>query len=215
MENDGAFQPVIHARRTKQSGGAARLCRFLSSALSDLASCALLVVAAAVRISAGVSAATTAMGLVTGMSSTAAARRGLMGSAGMLHSGMACAGTRTASIRTRSVAAALVAVLAAVLATVLAIGHSARTAVVAASAFAAESMAAPAVAIAPAAPRPHPEEDAIVEISRPVIAHGRALVGRIAVIAVRAGGLNADVHHKLGLGGRRQGQAGEQCSSAK
>jgi hypothetical protein len=49
-----------------------------------------------------------------------------------------------------------------------------------------EAMAAPAVAIAPAGPGANAQEDAVVEVPRPVIAIGRAAIGRIFVIAILA-----------------------------
>ena len=100
---------------------------------------------------------------------------------------------------------------AAGLAAAAAIGRAPRSAVVASSAFAHKAMAAPAVAVAPSAPWAHAQEDAVVEVPRPVIAIGRAGIRRIAVVAVRTARLNADVNHKLRLSRWRQGQAGKQC----
>jgi hypothetical protein len=101
--------------------------------------------------------------------------------------------------------------------TVATVGDSARTAMIAASAFTAEAMPAPAMAIAPAAPRAHAQEDAVVEVSRPVITHGRALVRRVAVVTVRTDGLNADIDVDLRASRRRQGQAhsNDQCCCAE
>lgn len=92
-----------------------------------------------------------------------------------------------------------------------AIRHVPRSAVIASSAFAHKAMAAPAVTVAPSAPGPHPQEDAVVEVPRPVIAIGRAGIRRIAVVAIRTAWLNADIHGNLRLGRWRQGQASEQC----
>jgi hypothetical protein len=52
----------------------------------------------------------------------------------------------------------------------------------------AEAMATPAVVIAPASPWAHAQEDAVIEVPRPVIANGRAGVRRIAVVAVGTDG---------------------------
>jgi hypothetical protein len=65
-------------------------------------------------------------------------------------------------------------------------GLIAAAAAVAASATISEAMAAPAVAIAPAGPGTNTQEDAVVEVPRPVIAIGRAAIGRIFVIAILA-----------------------------
>jgi hypothetical protein len=56
----------------------------------------------------------------------------------------------------------------------------------------AEAMCAPSVAIAPTGPRAHAQKNAVVEVSRPIEAHGRAAVRRIVVIAVGAVRLDAD-----------------------
>lgn len=71
--------------------------------------------------------------------------------------------------------------------------HSA-AAVIASAAFAAEAMPAPAVVITPARPGPHAQEDAVVEIARSVIAHRRAGIRGVIVIAIRAVRLDADNH---------------------
>ena len=74
-----------------------------------------------------------------------------------------------------------------------------------------KAVTAPAVAVAPSAPWAHAQEDAVVEVARPVIAVGRAGVRRIAVVAIGAGWLNADINHELRLSCRRDGQARDQC----
>jgi hypothetical protein len=56
---------------------------------------------------------------------------------------------------------------------------------------------APAVAIAPAGPWAHAQEDSIIEISRAVETVGRAGVWRIVVIAISAHRRNADADHDL------------------
>jgi hypothetical protein len=87
--------------------------------------------------------------------------------------------------------------------------------VIASSAAVHEAMTAPAVAVAPSGPGAHAQEDAIVEISRPVEAAGRARVRRIVVVTPRANRLNANVDHHLCLGCWRQGQAREQCCTTE
>jgi hypothetical protein len=78
-----------------------------------------------------------------------------------------------------------------------------------------EAMTAPAVAVTPSGPRAHAQEDAVVEISGPVEAAGRARVRRIVVVTPRADRLNANVDHYLRSRYRRQGQAREQCYTAE
>ena len=80
-----------------------------------------------------------------------------------------------------------------------AIGHGAAAAAIAPAAAIDEAMAAPAVAIAPAGPWAHAQEDAVVEVARPVKSIGRAGVGRIVVIAVGTDRLNADADYDLRL----------------
>ncbi len=77
------------------------------------------------------------------------------------------------------------------------IGRGAAAATIASAATVTEAMAAPAVAIAPAGPWAHAQEDAVVEVPRTVKANGRAGVRCIVVVAVRTDGLNADVNHNL------------------
>jgi len=79
-----------------------------------------------------------------------------------------------------------------------------------------EAMSAQAVAIAPAGPWAHAEEDAVVEVPWAVKAVGRAGVRRVVVVAVLANGLNtnADADDDLRLCCRREGQAREQCCSS-
>jgi hypothetical protein len=80
----------------------------------------------------------------------------------------------------------------------------------------AETMAAPAVAVAPACPGTHAQEDAAVEVPRPVKAIGRAGVRRIVVIAVRTYGWSVDVNNNLSLSHWHQDKARQQrCSSEK
>ena len=121
----------------------------------------------------------------------------------------ASAGLCPAGTGSRCVAANLAA--AARLSAAGAIGYTPRSAVIASSAFARKAMAAPAVAIAPAAPGAHAQENAVVEVPWPVVTIGRAGIRRIAVVAIRTAWLNADVNQNLRWSRWRQGQAGEQC----
>jgi hypothetical protein len=93
------------------------------------------------------------------------------------------------------------------------IGCISAATVVASAAFADKAMITPAVAIAPAGPWAHAQEDAAVEVSRPVEAIRRASVGCVVVVAVGTDGLNADADGNLRVRHRRQGQAREQCCS--
>jgi hypothetical protein len=63
-------------------------------------------------------------------------------------------------------------------------GRLAAAATITSSTTVAEAMATPAVAVAPAGPRPHAQEDAAVKIPRPVKSIGRAGIRCIVVIAV-------------------------------
>src|SRR5579863_8799161 len=92
-----------------------------------------------------------------------------------------------------------------------AIGHATRSAVVVTAAFVHKSVTAPSVAVAPTTPGAHTQEDAVVEVSRPVITVGRAGVRRIAVVTIRADWLDSDVNNELSLSRRRNGQARDQC----
>jgi hypothetical protein len=75
-------------------------------------------------------------------------------------------------------------------------------------------MLTPAVAIAPAGPWAHAQEDAAVKVARSVEAIGSAGVWSIVVIAVGADRLNADADFDLRLSRWRQGHAHNQsCSS--
>ncbi len=75
------------------------------------------------------------------------------------------------------------------------------------STTAGEAMAAPTVLIAPARPWTHAQEDAVIEIARPVKAIGRASVWRIVVVAVGTDGLNtyADENLRVSLWRESQG----------
>jgi hypothetical protein len=96
------------------------------------------------------------------------------------------------------------------------IGFIAAPAVIAASAAITEAMFAPSVSVAPAGPGTHTEEDAVVEVSWPVKAIGRAAVGRVVVVAVGANRWNADFDVYLSLRRRHQDQSGEQyCGTEK
>ena len=80
-----------------------------------------------------------------------------------------------------------------------------------------EPMPAPAVAITPAGPWAHAQEDPVIEVSRPVEPIGRAGIRRIVVIAVLANRLNTNAYanHNLRLRRRRQGHTREQCCSTE
>ena len=86
---------------------------------------------------------------------------------------------------------------------------------IAASAGLDKAVTAPAVSIAPTSPRTHAKEDAVVEVAGTVEAHGRAGIGCVIVVAVRAYRLNADANDDLGRGGRREGYACQQCRSTE
>ena len=79
-------------------------------------------------------------------------------------------------------------------ATVTVIGYAARSAVVASTAFTTEAVPAPAVTIAPAPPGSHAQEDAVIEIARPIITVGRACIGCIAIVAIGTDRLNPDAN---------------------
>jgi hypothetical protein len=52
----------------------------------------------------------------------------------------------------------------------------------------------PAVAIAPVGPWAHAQEDAVIEVARPIITVGRAGIGCIAVVAIGTDRLNPDAN---------------------
>jgi hypothetical protein len=80
-----------------------------------------------------------------------------------------------------------------------------------ASATAAEAMSAPAVAIAPVRPRANAQEDAVIEIARPIKTTGRAAVRRIVIVAVGTDRwIYADADSDLCAGHWHQGQGYEQ-----
>ena len=80
------------------------------------------------------------------------------------------------------------------------IGGITAIAVIVSSSAADEAMAAPAVAVAPAGPWTHAQEDAVIEIARPVKANRRAGVRRVVVITVGTGRLNTNDHLHLRVG---------------
>ena len=80
------------------------------------------------------------------------------------------------------------------------------SAVIASSTIIHKAMSAPAVAIAPARPRPHAQEDSVVEVSRPVEANRRAGIRRVVVVAIRANRLDTDVNDDLCI------RSGRQCA---
>jgi len=94
------------------------------------------------------------------------------------------------------------------------LGFPASASVVAATAFTMEAMFAPAVCIAPAGPGAYAEENAIVEVPRPVKSIGRASVGRSFVIAPLTDGWDADFDGNLSFCSRHNGQSRKQyCRS--
>jgi len=97
------------------------------------------------------------------------------------------------------------------------IGRVTAAAAIAAAAPVYEPMTAPPVAISPARPWAHAQEDAVVKVSRPVKAIRRAGVGRVVVIAVRTYRLNAnaDANDDLRLGRRRHSHARQQSRGAE
>src|ERR1700691_2918258 len=80
------------------------------------------------------------------------------------------------------------------------------------SSSAVEAMFAPAVAVAPVRPWTDAQEDAVIEIARPIKTTGRTAVRCIVVIAVGTDRLNADADADANLcaGGWRQAQGDEQ-----
>ncbi len=89
---------------------------------------------------------------------------------------------------------------------IAAIGESAAAAAIVSSPAAAKAMAAPAVSIAPTGPRTHAEEDAVVEIPRPVKSVGRAGVWSVVIVTIGADRWNADADHNLRGSRWRKGQ---------
>jgi len=106
---------------------------------------------------------------------------------------MTSTGARAVGTRSGSVAVDL----AAAAGKIAAIGRRPAAAVVASSAFAHKAMSAPAVAVAPTGPWAHAQEDAVVEVPRPVKAIGRARVWRIVVVAILANWLNTNADKDL------------------
>ena len=91
------------------------------------------------------------------------------------------------------------------------------TAAIASATAVNEPMPTPAVAITPAGPGAHSQEDPVIEVSRPVKTIGRAGIRRIVVVAVLANRLNTNAYpnHNLCLCRRRQGNTREQCCSTE
>jgi hypothetical protein len=92
-----------------------------------------------------------------------------------------------------------------------AIGCGTTSAGISSSAAAAETMVTPAVAIAPAGPWAHTQENAVVEVAWSVEADWSAGVGRIVVVAVGTNRWNTDIDDDLRFGRWRDGQGCEQC----
>ena len=95
---------------------------------------------------------------------------------------------------------------------------SAATVIVSSVAMIEVAMFAPSVGIAPAGPWAHAQEDAVVEVIRPVKALGRASVRPSFVVAELANGWFADFNDNLRVSLWRwchQGQARKQCCRAE
>src|SRR5271154_1183354 len=73
-----------------------------------------------------------------------------------------------------------------------------------------EAMFAPAMSVAPVRPGSHSQEDAVIEIARPIKTTGRAAIRCVVVIAIGTDRLNADAHANLRVGGWHQDPRGEQ-----
>jgi hypothetical protein len=98
-------------------------------------------------------------------------------------------------ITTAAAAAIAVITTTAAMSPVAVLGLIAAAAVIPSAAAIPEAMAAPAVAITPTGPGAYAQEYAVVEVPRPVIAIGRALIGRIFKETIRASrGRTADVN---------------------
>jgi hypothetical protein len=94
---------------------------------------------------------------------------------------------------------------------VAAIGHSSTATMIASAALTYEAVPTPAVAIAPASPWTHAEEDPVVEVPWPVISIRRAGVRRVVVVAISASRWNTDADHDLRRSRWRKGQPRQQC----
>ena len=139
------------------------------------------------------------------MTTAAAVRRGCMSAAAVCWRCVRCVHAPCTGMGNRGVATSPVVATSAV----IVVGGRCVTAVavIASAPLTGEAMGAPSVTIAPSGPRSHAQEDAIVEIARPVKAHGGAAVGSIVVIAVGAYGLNADANDNLRMSRWRDGQS--------
>ena len=74
-----------------------------------------------------------------------------------------------------------------------------------------KAMLAPSVTVAPASPRAHAQEDAVVEISRPIEAARCAGIRRIVVVAPGTYWLNSNVNTDLSLRRRCYGPQRPEC----
>lgn len=92
-----------------------------------------------------------------------------------------------------------------------AIGRGATSAGIPSSATAAETVVAPAVAIAPTGPWAHSQENAVIEVAWSVEAIRSACVRRIVVVAIGANRWSTDIDDNLRPGRWRDGQGCEQC----
>jgi hypothetical protein len=91
------------------------------------------------------------------------------------------------------------------------IGRETASAVISSTTTAAETMTSPAVAIAPASPWAHAQEDTVVEIARPVKTNWCAGIWCVVIVTVGTSRLNADDNLRVNLW--RHSQDREQCCS--
>jgi len=93
------------------------------------------------------------------------------------------------------------------------VGCEAAAAAIATAAVVVEAMSAPAVAVSPAGPGAHAEEDAVIEVARAIVAIGRAGVGGVVVVsplADRRWAADADEHLGVCCGGRSESHGSDQ-----
>ena len=165
------------ASATRVTSAATRV----TSAATRVTSAAAVTTAAACTTTAAAATATTSEASVTASAVTASVAAATTGKASTT-TGIA---TATAGI------AATAAMIAA------AAGEGTITPLVSAIAVVAtEAMAAPAMVVSPAKPRPDTEEDAVVEIVRPPETVGSTGIGRVVVISVGTYGRRPNVNRR-------------------
>jgi hypothetical protein len=157
---------------------------------------------------------TVRLAAVWGAATAASLSRSSMGSRSTGRWGMrldvTCVGSNSASMRRLAVHSGSTSGPYLTAARMSVVGNPTHPAVVASAAVTSKAMTAPAVTITPAGPGAHPQENAVVEIARTVVARRCALIGSISVVAVRANGLNPNVHRNLCLRCWRHRQPREQ-----